>query len=84
MKFADYKKADIQDKLKFWRDLPDGTPLTPPGWPDDGGWSRHIRDLVIEALLEIEFLRKLTGPVSKGSEEFDIGALKKLRKPGLY
>lgn len=81
MKFADYRKADIQDKLKFWRDLPHGTPLPPPDWPNDGGWDKHIREVVSEALLEIEFLRKLTGPVSRGSEEFDIGALKKLKKP---
>jgi hypothetical protein len=65
MRFEDYKKADIAVKLQFWKDFPHGSHL-PEDWPNQDLWDLHIRDVCNEALLEIAFLRKISGAVSRG------------------
>lgn len=49
MTYAEYKDLDIVAKLKFWRDLPQGTVLADRGFMDPG-WDVHIRELCQEAL----------------------------------
>lgn len=79
MTFEDYKKADVLDKLSFWINLPRGQTL-PPDWPNIGEWDAHIREVCSEARLEIEFLRKVCGPVSK--QQFDWDRFKVRKKQG--
>ena len=65
MKFDDYKKLDIHDKLKFWIELPQGSTL-PSEWPNTNEWHIHIQNVCQEALDEIQFLRSVAGAVSRG------------------
>ena len=62
---SDYLKLDIQEKLAFWIALPRGSML-PSDWPIMGEWDVHVRELCVEALKEIQFLRKVSGAVSQG------------------
>jgi len=61
MKFSDYKKMDIRDKLIFWIERPQGLMLD-EDWPN----ANHIQDVCQEALDEIQFLRSVAGAVSRG------------------
>ena len=71
MQFLDYKKLDIQDKLKFWIELPLGSTL-PSDWPNIGQWHEHIQDVCKEALEEITFLRSVAGAVSRGPDHAEL------------
>lgn len=80
MTYGEYKKADIQDKLKFWIELPHGTMLNPL-WEDNvENWDTYIRDVCTEALTEIQFLRRCAGAVSRGPDFAEIR--KSLGSPG--
>ena len=46
---AEYSKFSLEEKLLFWRDIPNTEPGVPADWP--------IRDVCQEALEEILMLR---------------------------
>ena len=71
MKISDYKKLGIQDKLKFWIELPQGSML-PSDWPNTDHWHKHIQDICAEALEEISFLRSVAGAVSRGPDHAEL------------
>ena len=71
MEFLEYKKLDVQGKLKFWINLPQGSML-PADWPNTNEWHYHIRDICQEALDEISFLRSVAGAVSRGPDHAEL------------
>jgi hypothetical protein len=64
MTFEDYKRLNVQEKLRFWIDHPTARIAidenTTVGREDD------LVGLLKEALEEIEFLRSVSGDVSRG------------------
>lgn len=66
--------VDILDRLKFWRDLPPGTPLPPE---TDNAWAELIHDVCAAAIKEIEILRVGAGYESQGFREIKDGIVKK-------
>ena len=70
MEFSEYKKLDVQGKLRFWINMPQGSML-PSDWPNINEWHHHIVDVCAEALQEIQFLRSVAGAVSRGPSHAD-------------
>ena len=68
---SDYLKLDIQQRLEFWVTLPHGSML-PDDWGDTGRWDDLVREVCVEALKEIVFLRKYAGAVSRGPSFADL------------
>ena len=64
---SDYLKLDVQQRLEFWIALPHGSML-PSDWGADAmnRWDDLVREVCIEALKEIKFLRRYAGAVSRG------------------
>ena len=70
---SDYLKLDVQQRLEFWIALPHGSML-PDDWGDAGRWDDLVREVCIEALKEIKFLRRYAGAVSRGPSFADLKA----------
>ena len=71
---SDYLKLDVQQRLEFWIALPPGSML-PSDWGDTNyRWDDLMREVCVEALKEIKFLRRYAGAVSRGPSFADLKA----------
>ena len=75
-----YLSLPLEDRLRFWINLPKGANLDPswvaPSCSIVNTWDDFVREICQDALDKIEFYRKRAGAVSDDDGRFDIGKMK--------